>query len=137
CGARASHCHGFSSHLRPLGVIVDDSFLTEAKNTQKRKLSQKRKTLLSCPFSIGGHLSPRPTYISDQTILHNRKPCSDDYRKRVGSWQQQPLGTTKPRYLEQLENYLHKELLLLDLGTDSAQELRLQVRWGLRYGLTS
>ncbi|KAB0394011.1 hypothetical protein E2I00_011722 [Balaenoptera physalus] len=114
------------AHLRPLGVIVDDSFLTEAKNTQKRKLSQKRKTLLSCPFSIGGHLSPRPTYISDQTILHNRKPCSDDYRKRVGSWQQQPLGTTKPRYLEQLENYLRKELLLLDLGTDSAQELRLQ-----------
>lgn len=43
-------------------------------------------------------------------------------------WQQQPLGTSKPRYLEQLENYLHKELLLLDLGTDSAQELRLQVR---------
>ena len=34
------------AHLRPLGVIVDDSFLTEAKNTQKRKLSQKRKTLL-------------------------------------------------------------------------------------------
>lgn len=41
---------------------------------------------------------------------------------------QQPLGTTKPRYLEQLENYLRKELLLLDLSTDSAQELKLQVR---------
>ena len=41
---------------------------------------------------------------------------------------QQPLGTTQPRYLEQLENYLRKELLLLDLSTDSAQELRLQVR---------
>lgn len=47
-------------------------------------------------------------------------PCS--------SWQQQPTGIAKPRYLEQLENYLRKELLLLDLGTDSAQELRLQVR---------
>lgn len=47
-------------------------------------------------------------------------PCS--------SWQQQTLGTTKPRYLEQLENYLRKELLLLDLSTDSAQELKLQVR---------
>ncbi|KAM4833390.1 translin-associated factor X-interacting protein 1 isoform 2-T2 [Thomomys bottae] len=32
----------------------------------------------------------------------------------------------KPKYLEQLENYLRKELLLLDLGTDSTQELRLQ-----------
>ncbi|XP_020949767.1 translin-associated factor X-interacting protein 1 isoform X2 [Sus scrofa] len=112
-------------HLRPLGVTKDDSFITETKNPQKRKLSQKRKTLLSCPFSIGGHLSPWPRYISDQTILHNRKPCSDDYQKRTNSWQQ-PLGTTKPRYLEQLENYLRKELLLLDLGTDSAQELRLQ-----------
>lgn len=44
------------------------------------------------------------------------------------SWQQQPLSISKPRYLEQLENYLRKELLLLDLSTDSAQELRLQVR---------
>uniref|UniRef100_A0A8C6CI06 Translin associated factor X interacting protein 1 n=1 Tax=Moschus moschiferus TaxID=68415 RepID=A0A8C6CI06_MOSMO len=113
------------THLQPLGVSIDDSLFTETKNTQKRKLSQKRKTLLSSSFSIGGHLSPWPRYISDQTILHNRKPCSDDYRKRAGSLQQ-PLGTTKPRYLEQLENYLRKELLLLDLSTDSAQELRLQ-----------
>ncbi|XP_013849994.1 translin-associated factor X-interacting protein 1 isoform X3 [Sus scrofa] len=33
-------------HLRPLGVTKDDSFITETKNPQKRKLSQKRKTLL-------------------------------------------------------------------------------------------
>ncbi|XP_051057437.1 translin-associated factor X-interacting protein 1 [Phodopus roborovskii] len=75
---------------------------------------------------MGGHLSPWPTYTSGQMILHKRKPCSEDCRKRTNSWQQQPLGTSKPRYLEQLENYLRKELLLLDLGTDSAQELRLQ-----------
>uniref|UniRef100_A0A8D2EKX6 Translin associated factor X interacting protein 1 n=2 Tax=Theropithecus gelada TaxID=9565 RepID=A0A8D2EKX6_THEGE len=77
-------------------------------------------------FSMGGHLSPWPTYTSGQTILQNRKPCSDDYRKRVGSCQQHPFRTAKPRYLEELENYLRKELLLLDLGTDSTQELRLQ-----------
>ncbi|XP_037672302.1 translin-associated factor X-interacting protein 1 isoform X2 [Choloepus didactylus] len=65
-------------------------------------------------------------YASGQTILQNRKPCSDDCRKRAGSWQEQTMGIAKPRYLEQLENYLRKELLLLDLGTDSAQELRLQ-----------
>lgn len=47
-------------------------------------------------------------------------PCS--------SLQQYPLNAAKPRYLEQLENYLRKELLLLDLGKDSTQELRLQVR---------
>ncbi|XP_072823673.1 translin-associated factor X-interacting protein 1 isoform X2 [Vicugna pacos] len=33
------------THLRPLGVTIDDSLLTETKSTQKRKLSQKRKTL--------------------------------------------------------------------------------------------
>ncbi|KAM7332547.1 hypothetical protein ACRRTK_009255 [Alexandromys fortis] len=99
---------------------------TEARGIEKRKLSQKRRTL-PLQLSIGGHLSPWPTYASGQTILHKRKPCSEDCRKRANSWQQQPLGTSKPRYLEQLENYLRKELLLLDLGTDSAQELRLQV----------
>uniref|UniRef100_A0A8C2LJ56 Translin-associated factor X (Tsnax) interacting protein 1 n=1 Tax=Cricetulus griseus TaxID=10029 RepID=A0A8C2LJ56_CRIGR len=97
----------------------------EVKGVEKRKLSQKRRTL---PFqlSMGGHLSPWPTYTSGQTILYQRKPCSEDCRNRTNSWQQHPLGTSKPRYLEQLENYLRKELLLLDLGTDSAQELRLQ-----------
>ncbi|XP_053771365.1 translin-associated factor X-interacting protein 1 isoform X4 [Desmodus rotundus] len=119
------------THLRPLGVTIDDSSVTETNNTQQqeqqeRKLSQKRKTLSFCQSSIGGHLSPWPTYTSGQTILHNRKPCSDIHWKRTGSWQRQSLGITKPRYLEQLENYLRKELLLLDLSTDSAQELRLQ-----------
>ncbi|XP_054435022.1 translin-associated factor X-interacting protein 1 [Pteronotus mesoamericanus] len=107
-------------------VTIDESFLAETNNIQKCKLSQKRKTLPLCQPSMGGHLSPWPTHTSGQTILCNRKPCSDDYRRRAGSWQQQPLGIAKPRYLEQLENYLRKELLLLDLGTDSAQELRLQ-----------
>ncbi|XP_004626080.1 translin-associated factor X-interacting protein 1 isoform X2 [Octodon degus] len=104
-------------------VTIDDS-LPESKSTQKFKLSQKRKTL-PVQFSVNGHLSPWPTYASCQTILQNRKPCSDDGQKRT-SWQQQSIGVAKPRYLEQLENYLRKELLLLDLGTDSAQELRLQ-----------
>lgn len=52
---------------------------------------------------------------SQPTILHS-------------SWQQQPPNIAKPRYLEQLENHLRKELLLLDLGTDSSEELKLQVR---------
>ncbi|XP_008063949.1 translin-associated factor X-interacting protein 1 isoform X1 [Carlito syrichta] len=122
-------CCSFSSASRSQPgsseVTTDNFFLPEAKSTQKRKLSQKRKTL-SFQFSTDGHLSPWPTYTSGQTILQNRKPCSDAYQKRAGSWQQQPFGTGKPRYLEQLENYLRKELLLLDLGTDSNQELRLQ-----------
>ena len=70
-----------------------------------------------------GVCCPRPRMQEPHGVpitSHPTIPCS--------SWQQQPLGTTKPRYLEQLENYLRKELLLLDLSTDSAQELRLQVR---------
>ncbi|XP_023374671.1 translin-associated factor X-interacting protein 1 [Otolemur garnettii] len=80
------------------------------------------------PFQMStcGQLSPWPTYTSGQTILQNRKPCSDDHRKRSSSWRQQSIGIAKPRYLEQLENYLRKELLLVELGKDSAQELRLQ-----------
>ncbi|XP_008138142.1 translin-associated factor X-interacting protein 1 [Eptesicus fuscus] len=123
---RSSFATTSRTHLRPSRVTIDENFLTETFNAEKRKLSQKRKTLTSCQSSICGYLSPWPTYTSGQTILHNRKPCSDDYWKKTGSWKQSTLGTTKPRFLEQLENYLRKELLLLDLSTDSAQELRLQ-----------
>ncbi|XP_032280396.1 translin-associated factor X-interacting protein 1 isoform X5 [Halichoerus grypus] len=44
-------CSSFATtsrtHMRPSGGTIDDSFLTETKNTQNRKLSQKRKTLVS------------------------------------------------------------------------------------------
>nr|XP_008255701.1 translin-associated factor X-interacting protein 1 isoform X3 [Oryctolagus cuniculus] len=124
-----SRCCSFSSvsrtHPRPSGVTMDGFSISGSKSTQKHTLSQKRKTL-PFHFSMGSHLSPWPTHASGQTILQKRKPCSsDDYQRRSGSWQQ-PLSTAKPRYLEQLENYLRKELLLLDLGTDNSQELRLQ-----------
>uniref|UniRef100_A0A8C8VV63 Translin-associated factor X (Tsnax) interacting protein 1 n=1 Tax=Peromyscus maniculatus bairdii TaxID=230844 RepID=A0A8C8VV63_PERMB len=115
----------YQSFSKPRTRAQSSGETTGAKSFEKRKLSQKRRTL-PLQLSMGGHLSPWPTYTSGQTILHKRKPCSEDYRKRANSWQQQPLGASKPRYLEQLENYLRKELLLLDLGTDSAQELRLQ-----------
>ncbi|XP_027703331.1 translin-associated factor X-interacting protein 1 isoform X4 [Vombatus ursinus] len=36
------------------------------------------------------------------------------------------LNISKPRYLEQLENYLRKELLLLDMKKDNSEELKLQ-----------
>ncbi|XP_006878954.1 PREDICTED: translin-associated factor X-interacting protein 1 [Elephantulus edwardii] len=113
------------SHCHPSGVTIDVSLDLQDKNTQKRKASQKWRTMPS-QVSIGSHLSPWPMHASGQTILQNRKPCSEDKKMRTGNWQRQTLSIAKPRYLEQLENYLRKELLLLDLGTDSAQELRLQ-----------
>uniref|UniRef100_F7IEN2 Translin associated factor X interacting protein 1 n=2 Tax=Callithrix jacchus TaxID=9483 RepID=F7IEN2_CALJA len=127
--SQQSWCHSFSSASRlqpqPSGVTMDDSFLTKDKSTQKHKLPQKRRTLTG-QFSMGGHLSPWPTFTSGQTILQNRKPCSDDYRMQAGSCQQHPFHTAKPQFLEKLETYLRKELLLLDVGTDSTEELRLQ-----------
>ncbi|XP_019510969.1 PREDICTED: translin-associated factor X-interacting protein 1 isoform X2 [Hipposideros armiger] len=117
---------GSREHGAPWSAL--ESLLPATGLLRPSQLLITRPRSSTCPAvksSIGSHLSPWPTYTSGHTILHNRKPCSDDGRKRAG-WQQQPLGTTKPRYLEQLENYLRKELLLLDLGTDSAQELRLQ-----------
>ncbi|CAK6436701.1 unnamed protein product [Pipistrellus nathusii] len=123
---RSSFASTSRTHARPSRVIIDENVITETFNPEKHKLSLKRKTLTSCQSSICGYLSPWPTYTSGQTILHNRKPCSDDYWKKTRSWKQSTLGATKPRFLEQLENYLRKELLLLELSTDSAQELRLQ-----------
>nr|XP_012597997.1 translin-associated factor X-interacting protein 1 isoform X2 [Microcebus murinus] len=114
---------GPSSRTRPSGVTINNSLL-ETKSSQKCKLSQKRKTL-PFPVSISGYLSPWPTYTTSQNILQNAKPCSDRHQKRT-SWQQEPFGIAKPRYLEQLENYLRKELLLVELSKDSAQELKLQ-----------
>nr|XP_044994507.1 translin-associated factor X-interacting protein 1 [Jaculus jaculus] len=119
------HVRSLRAHPQCSGVTTNDSSQEETTCSQKRKPSQKERMLLS-KFSIGGHLSPWPTYVSGQNLPYNRKPCSEDGRKRVNSWQQHPLGTSKPKYLEQLENYLRKELIMLDLGTDTTQELKLQ-----------
>ncbi|XP_031197085.1 translin-associated factor X-interacting protein 1 isoform X1 [Mastomys coucha] len=166
--------------------------IPEAKGIEKRKLSQKRRTLLKkqrkqiySPFEnlkhsqvvvahafdsstweaeAVGFLSSRPAWSTDPCSypwvatchhgLHTpvarrfyikespvqmtagiepNQECKDPWvlvtsqpTILCSSWQQQPLSISKPRYLEQLENYLRKELLLLDLSTDSAQELRLQ-----------
>ncbi|XP_045149656.1 translin-associated factor X-interacting protein 1 isoform X1 [Echinops telfairi] len=108
----------------PSEMDQNGSFTQEAKSILKCKLSQKRKTLPQ--FSIGSHLSPWPMHIYGRTILPNRKPCSVDYQKLASAQKEEPLNMTKPRYLEQLENHLRKELLLLDLCSDSTQELRLQ-----------
>lgn len=49
------------THLRPSGVTIDDSFITETKNSQKNKLSQKRKTLVSDNVLLELQMSaPRP-----------------------------------------------------------------------------
>ncbi|XP_067409207.1 translin-associated factor X-interacting protein 1 [Emydura macquarii macquarii] len=88
----------------------------------KRILPKKRKTL-AYRFSVGGRLSTWPAYASGQAILQNRKPCCSPEER---SNKQASLTIAKPRYLEELESYLRKELQSLDLTKENAQELKLQ-----------
>ncbi|XP_032644395.1 translin-associated factor X-interacting protein 1 isoform X2 [Chelonoidis abingdonii] len=88
----------------------------------KHVLPKKRKTL-ACQFSVGGRLSTWPAYASGQAILQSRKPCCLPEGR---SKKQASLTIAKPRYLEELECYLRKELQSLDLTKENAQELKLQ-----------
>ncbi|XP_075796637.1 translin-associated factor X-interacting protein 1 isoform X2 [Pelodiscus sinensis] len=85
-------------------------------------LPKKRKTM-AFQFSLGGRLSTWPAYASGQAILQNRKPCCSPEGR---SNKQASLTIAKPRYLEELESYLRKELQSLDLTNENAQELKLQ-----------
>ncbi|NXW56402.1 TXIP1 protein, partial [Eurystomus gularis] len=84
-------------------------------------LSKKQKPP-SLQLSARGHWSTWPAFASRQTVLQARcAPGEGRPRKK-----QALLTTPKPRYLEQLESYLRKELQSLDLTKKNAQELKLQ-----------
>ncbi|XP_068941819.1 translin-associated factor X-interacting protein 1 [Petaurus breviceps papuanus] len=104
-------------------VSTTSSPLSEAKNLHKRKIFQHRKTP-PLHFSVGGRISSWPAYASAQAILQTRKPCSTT--DKTGARDKPAHTISKPRYLEQLENYLRKELLLLDMTKENAVELKLQ-----------
>ncbi|XP_074142512.1 translin-associated factor X-interacting protein 1 isoform X2 [Sminthopsis crassicaudata] len=104
-------------------VSTTPSPIPDAKTLHKRKIFQHRKTP-PLHFSVGGRLSSWPAYASAQAILQNRKPCSTT--DKTGARDKPSLTVAKPRYLEQLEDYLRKELLLLDMTKDNAEELKLQ-----------
>nr|XP_020844974.1 translin-associated factor X-interacting protein 1 isoform X2 [Phascolarctos cinereus] len=104
-------------------VRTTSSPLPDAKTLYKRKIFQHRKTP-PLHFSMGGRLSSWPANASAQAVLQNRKPCSTT--DKTGARDKPALTVSKPRYLEQLENYLRKELLLLDMKKDNSEELKLQ-----------
>ncbi|KFW60951.1 Translin-associated factor X-interacting protein 1, partial [Pygoscelis adeliae] len=87
----------------------------------KYTLSKKQKTRLSAR----GRWSTWPAFASGQTVLRNHKPCCAP-EERQSSNKQALLTIPKPRYLEQLESYLRKELQSLDLTKKNSQELKLQ-----------
>ncbi|NXQ96724.1 TXIP1 protein, partial [Sagittarius serpentarius] len=93
-------------------------------NSLKYILSKKQKTP-SFQLSARGHWSTWPAFASGQTVLKNHKPCCAP-EERQSSNKQALLTIPKPRYLEQLESYLRKELQSLDLTKKNSQELKLQ-----------
>nr|XP_020667130.1 translin-associated factor X-interacting protein 1 isoform X2 [Pogona vitticeps] len=87
-----------------------------------KKPSWNKKKSLNLSSS---QLSTWPAYTPGQVILQNRKPCA------LPEWQRTikdpvSLSVAKPRYLEDLESYLRKELQALDLTKGKVQELKLQ-----------
>ncbi|NWX91533.1 TXIP1 protein, partial [Nothoprocta pentlandii] len=76
-------------------------------------------------LSDRGCWSTWPAFASGQTVLQNPKPCCIT-KERKASNKQALLTIPKPRYLEQLESYLRKELQSLDLTKKNSQELKLQ-----------
>ncbi|KAL7978875.1 hypothetical protein Chor_013364 [Crotalus horridus] len=93
------------------------------KNLPVVKVSSQKKQKYVVQSS-SSHLSTWPAYEPGQGILQNRKPCT------LPDWQSanKPLmPISKPRYLEELENYLRTELQMLDLTKGKVQELRLQM----------
>ncbi|XP_066860450.1 translin-associated factor X-interacting protein 1 isoform X3 [Anser cygnoides] len=93
-------------------------------NSLKPILPKKQKTP-SFQLSASGHWSTWPAFASGQTVLKSHKPCCAP-GERMSSNKQALLTIPKPRYLEQLESYLRKELQYLDLTKRNSQELRLQ-----------
>ncbi|NXY79148.1 TXIP1 protein, partial [Glareola pratincola] len=79
----------------------------------------------SFQLSARGHWSTWPAFGSEQTILGTHKPCCAPEERR-SSHKQALLTIPKPRYLEELESYLRKELQSLDLTKNNSQELKLQ-----------
>ncbi|KFR02965.1 Translin-associated factor X-interacting protein 1, partial [Nipponia nippon] len=79
----------------------------------------------SFQLSARGHWSMWPAFPSGQTVLRNHKPCCAPEERRSSN-KQALLTFPKPRYLEELESYLRKELQSLDLTKKNSQELKLQ-----------
>uniref|UniRef100_A0A8C5N2F0 Translin-associated factor X-interacting protein 1 N-terminal domain-containing protein n=1 Tax=Leptobrachium leishanense TaxID=445787 RepID=A0A8C5N2F0_9ANUR len=72
------------------------------------------------------HISTWPAYGAEHTILQKRKPCTAPVGNYDRTTKQNVNVVSKPRFLEQLESYLRRELQSLDLTKENSQELRLQ-----------
>ncbi|XP_053255703.1 translin-associated factor X-interacting protein 1 isoform X1 [Podarcis raffonei] len=87
----------------------------------KESFQKKRKSL----SHSSSQLSSWPAYAPGHIILQNRKPCTTSEWQSINK-EQLPLSIPKPRYLEDLESHLRRELQALDLTKGKVQELKLQ-----------
>lgn len=76
--------------MRPSGGTIDDSFLTETKNTQNRKLSQKRKTLVSANVLLETQISALGRYLSPslqpKSTMHLKHASQSGFSPIKGVW---------------------------------------------------
>ena len=76
--------------MRPSGGIIDDSFLTETKNIQNRKLSQKRKTLVSGNVLLETQMSALRPYLppslQPQSTTHLKHGSQSSFSAAGGVW---------------------------------------------------
>uniref|UniRef100_UPI00398E648C translin-associated factor X-interacting protein 1 isoform X4 n=1 Tax=Pristiophorus japonicus TaxID=55135 RepID=UPI00398E648C len=84
------------------------------------------KQLLPNVEMNGGYLTSWPGHISGEIVQHKRKLQSSNVDKHHGFDVIYTDNAPKPRFLEQLEAHLRKELEVLDLSGPNAQEVKLQ-----------
>ncbi|XP_066569657.1 translin-associated factor X-interacting protein 1 [Amia ocellicauda] len=75
---------------------------------------------------VTGHLSTWPAHITSHTVQPGRRHPLPPEARIHGCREESSGSVSKPRFLEQLENYLRRELQTLDPSQPDAQECRLQ-----------
>nr|XP_056718339.1 translin-associated factor X-interacting protein 1 [Euleptes europaea] len=106
-------------YLPRVSFFESADILNDEESTTDLKKCQKKPRVLGRSSS---YLSSWPAYTPS---LFKLKPCAQPEWKRY-IIKSQDLPTSKPRYLEMLENHLRTELQSLDLTKGRTQELRLQ-----------
>ncbi|KAB5574946.1 hypothetical protein PHYPO_G00214930 [Pangasianodon hypophthalmus] len=112
-------------HLPPLSAF--ESRLSSSKGTQGQVRSVP-KILKVTDGCSPGYLSTWPAHVSSQVVQqHSQKHTCSAANRNHGYSDEFGRTVAKPRFLEQLECYLRRELASLDMHSPKLQQLKLQV----------
>ncbi|XP_039619024.1 translin-associated factor X-interacting protein 1 isoform X1 [Polypterus senegalus] len=117
------------SKLPPLSVLERGSSNSGSSlNAQQQTNDPKHHVLLrgGRTESATGYLSTWPAHMNSQIVLQVQKTQPTNDSRLHGSRYDQSSNVPKPRFLEQLEAYLRKELHAIDMSMPNSQELKLQ-----------